>query len=536
MRYSRDVRVSTLVLALITLNGCAATQGAARSELPDGPPFTPHEVGGAVHYESRWATGAGLSSQVRPMPAIGVAVEARAADGRLVAASQVDANGAFSLRIDAPAATLEFVARVRTDAFDVRCTTDAGGQTPHRYRLPWPGPREALAVLIPDMTAESPAGAFHIVDTARRGLIAANEWSGERLPPVFFYWARGITHNWSYYRGEVPEGSGEYGLELMGGEPGRRAVSDTDDHDDVIILHELGHFVMDVLGSDSSTGGSHGGGVLLDPGLVWEEGRASYFAAAVLRAPRYLDSIGLAPTGGLRVAEDLERQSPGPRGNGSEAGTAELLWDLVDGSPGYADRDGDGVALTPAQVLRAMNAMAEVPGAMPCLATFVRFLVDRGDVPEDAMRRLMAIGGQPADLLPAPGVVPWPLALTLGAPIKGEIDARTEPAPSGGGPNVDGNGIDAVRTYRFEVPSDGLLRVRLSIEGSGRADDGTDLDIELRDIRATPIAASTGLASYEAIERTVEAGWYTVYVRDGSGNGRARFTLEVTHVPAPRTP
>ena len=40
-------------------------------------------------------------------------------------------------------------------------------------------------------------------------------------------------------------------------------------------------------------------------------------------------------------AEDLERQSPGPRGNGSEAGTAELLWDLVDGSPGYADRDGD---------------------------------------------------------------------------------------------------------------------------------------------------------------------------------------------------
>src|SRR5436190_20086015 len=110
----------------------------------------------------------------------------------------------------------------------------------------------------------------------------------------------------------------------MGGAPGGQATSDTDEHDEAIVLHELGHFVMDRLSGDSSLGGQHPRGYLIDPGLAWEEGRATWFATAVLGAPPYRDTIGIEPRGSLRVDESLETPEE-PRGIGSETSVAGVL-------------------------------------------------------------------------------------------------------------------------------------------------------------------------------------------------------------------
>jgi hypothetical protein len=385
---------------------------------------------------------------------------------------------------------------------------------------------EPLVLVASETDAEGSAGAFHILDTMLRASTAVRAWTGERLPASYVYWQRGGTHEWSYYRGERPASSGRYLIELLGGESGRQETSDTDEHDEEIVLHEFGHFVMDVLTSDSSPGGTHPAAHLIDPGLAWEEGRASWFAAAVQGAPRYRDTIGIEPHGRLRVDHDFEARGPGPRGIGSEEGVSELLWDLTDGVDGYPDLDQDGVALGPVAVFQGMIELAREPGAYPCIATFLQHLVDRNAVERDALRQLVARGGHPESVFPDGSDLPWPAELALGTAVSGKIDGVSNPAPSGG-PARPGNGFDAVRTFRFQVARRGFLEVGLRINGTGRPEDRQDLDLELRDARADLLEDSSGTSNREQVGRFVEPGWYVVYVRDGGYGNQASFELTV---------
>ena len=524
-------------LGPLLLMGCAsaaalpaASPEGAFDVMTDAGLEQPASVRGRVRFETRAPTPTGASAAKELLAANGIVVRALDAAGREVGLATTDASGGFRLDAGVGATLLELRAELAERAGGharLAVTRDAMGERVHALRVP-------LAEVIDtgDIVArddESPlAGALHILDAMRRGVVAVQEWTGDRLPAFFAYWDRGVTTTWSFYSGERPAGSGRYTIELLGGEPGRRAVTDTDEHDESIVLHELGHFVMDVLTSDSSTGGSHPRGVLIDPGLAWEEGRATWFAAAVQGRPRYLDTIGLEPSGELRVAHDLERgRGDEPKGLGSEAAVAEVLWDLSDGAAGLRDDDFDGVALGPAAVLDAMRELSREEGVFPALPTFLQFLTRTGRVEPSALANLLARSGQPRQLLPGPGEAPpWPVDLTNPGEARGRIDGLTDPAPSGG-PARPSNGLDALAVFRFQVDAEGRFRVRLRITGSGGDADRTDLDLELRDQRAELVAASRGTGSEELISRQLAAGTYVVYVRDGGNGNRADFVLEV---------
>lgn len=458
---------------------------------------------------------------------MGIVVRALDGEGRVLGQAPTDDTGAFDLAAAPGAVTLEVRAELMERIGDharLAVTRDAAGEQVHALRVPW---GEAVDLVARD-DESTLAGALHILDAMRQGVWAVQGWTGDRLPAFFAYWDRGVTTTWSFYRGERSAGSGRYTIELLGGEPGRRALTDTDEHDESIVLHELGHFVMDVLTSDSSSGGTHPSGTLLDPGLAWEEGRATWFAAAVQGRPRYLDTVGLEPSGELRVAHDLERgRDDGMRGLGSEGAVAEVLWDLSDGADGLRDDDFDGVALGPGAVLEAMRELAREEGAYPALPTFLQHLVRSARVAPPALANLLARSGQPATLLPgAAEPPPWPLELTPPNEVQGRIDGLSNPAPSGG-PPLPSNGLDAVHAYRFRVPAPGRFRVQLRIAGSGGSADRTDLDLELRDQRAQLVASSLGTGPEERISRQLAAGTYVVYVRDGGAGNRADYTLRV---------
>jgi len=510
----RTVLPRPLWLSLLLLScgpmGAPASDGAGRV------------VTGRVTYDARHPTEQGASEQVQVRPARWVDVALLAGD-EVLAEGQTDADGRFSIEGPVQADTVRVSARVRVRGHDVAIARDPGGESTHAMEAPIDA---ELALHARDETGD--AGAFHVVDTMLRGMDAVKEWTGRPLPPVFAYWVRGGTREWSFYRGERPTGSGRYALELLGGEPGQASTTDTDEHDEAIILHELGHFVMDRLTSDSSVGGMHPRGARIDPGLAWEEGRASWFALAVLGAPFYRDTIGVQPWGRTRVDEDLEAGEDPVVGYASETTVTMVLWDLID--RGEVDRDADGIALEPGAVLEAMVTHAAEPGSFASLPSFLRHLVDRGRVDEAALTAMLGRTSVPTDdLLVAADALPWPVDVAIGGSRSGKIDGLTQPAPSGG-PNLPITGFDANHTYRVRVTEPGMLVARLRIVGTGRAGEGTDhtdLDLELRDLRADLVADSRTHEPLETVAHFVEPGWYIVKVRDGGQGNRADYTLEI---------
>lgn len=549
MRFS-GLATAHLLWAAIGVVSCAG----APSSFPHAAPA--HTVGapvtglaGRVTYDARRVTKRGLTPTTERRPARFAVVRLVDGRGRVVARSYTDAEGRYRFaRVPRRAAQIEVLASIRPFActtppcpppFSLDVTSDGSGQRPHVLAaslraLPVGAPLDMHASVDPP---HSTGGAFHILDTLLRGSAAVLDWTGRTLPPLFAIWQYEGPSDWSYYRGE--RGRGRFAIELMGGERGRSATTDSDQHDEGIILHELGHFVFDMISTDSSIGGSHPAHVLTDPGVAWEEGRATWFACAVLGEAFYQDAIGIAPQGRLRLDDDIETFTPNAlRGLGSQQTASELLWDLSDGTlpdgtTPLADRDSDGVAIGPAAVLRAMMAQRDVPGSYPSTLSFLRFLVSSGLVTEDAARGLLS---RPVDhrlTYPAAGEADtWPRDLALGTEHDGKVDGVTNPAPSGGSAHPI-NGFDATAAYRVHVPTRGRLTVRLRINGSGTARDHTDLELELRDARADAIDRSVGTTPIETISRVVEPGYYIVYVRDAGTGNRANYRLRVEHQPSP---
>jgi len=488
-------------------------------------PASNRTLAGVVVFESRSPTFRGVSADRSEKPARLVRV--RALDSRGQVLGETSTNDAGEFRIDGAslASRVEVVASIAVDGYDIAVTEDSNGRRPHSFSvMVEPGP---VRIVASDDLPDGRAGALHILDTLLTGERAVRAWLGATLPPLYAYWGRGVTSEWSWFEGEFPTHSGRFKLELLGGAPNARATSDTDEHDEAVVLHELGHFVFDRLSSASSAGGQHPSGHFVDPGLAWEEGRATWFAAIVLGSAIYTDTIGMTPSGRLQAHTDLERRNPPPRGLGSQESVEEVLWDLVDGSQRIpADFDHDGVALDPVEVLRSMIALGREPNAFPCFPTFLRHLVDRGLLDDASMRAVLANGSLPVELLPDDGNTPWPLALEVGdAGHTGRIDSITDPAPSGG-PRLPHTGYDAIHTYRFVVTEPSQLDLSLTIDAAGDESDRSDLDLELRDLRSDEIASSRGTTPAERIARPIEPGHYIIRVVDGGRDGaRARYVL-----------
>lgn len=518
-----------------------------------GAPNVPHaesgndlvEWVGRVQFEARAATPRGASEDTEIRPARWVTVQALGSSGAIVASGLTDWEGNFVLTAPRTATQVVALSAIDKAGHRLSVSPDPLGRRAYGARRPLASPSEPIEVLVQDAPGDSAAAAFQILDTVLRGAEAVHAWTGKTLPPLFVYWGRGVTTGWSYYRGE--RGAGRYALELLAGLHADVDHGDADEYDEAIILHEFGHFVFDHYGTDSSAGGDHPAGYLIDPGLAWEEGRATWFSSAVRSDPVYADVVGRAPYGRMRVRIDIEHEAcdlaradeeqgyakprgPGPvcevrepRGPGSEREVAEILWDLSDGVPSIPDADDDGVALGPAALLRAMFELRDVPGAYPDIAAMLDYLVRSGASDSAAVKRVLEHGGHPVERFLSDS---WLTDIGIPSTTQGKIDGLSQPAPSGG-PNRAQNGIDALDVFRFNVASPAWISAELTIMGRGTAADRTDLDIELRSIRGKLIEGIREAGPSHTISRLLEPGWYVIYVRDGGHGNRAAYELRL---------
>ncbi len=197
------------------------------------------------------------------------------------------------------------------------------------------------------------AAPFSLLDVAHETLnlvLSAN--ANTQFPPLNIFWS---TQN-------APVGGnpdiGEIGTtSYLGGPDGGVFVlglanTDTDEYDQHVIAHELGHYFQDVFSRDDSLGGAHGPGDRLDLRVAFSEGWGNAFSGMVKNDPLYRDSLGLQQQNGFQIDVELNAAVGGNPGWFSEGSVQSLLYDFFDNA---AD-GGDAVALGFAPIHQVMTA------------------------------------------------------------------------------------------------------------------------------------------------------------------------------------
>lgn len=234
-------------------------------------------LAGRITFERRPISASALGAAA-PVPAAGVSVRLETAAGE-AARTLADDDGRYAFEVPgADEAWLRVVAG--TDEPRPADTTDFDDAV-YAVRTD-PFPADAPAAVDVAIALADNAGAFAIFDTVNRALAAA-EAGFERtapLPRARAHWERGRATPWgtSY----LEEGE----LWFLGG------PDDTDEFDEAVVAHELGHFVQTVYPSSTGVPGWPHAGADTDPRLAWQEGWATFFSSLSRDDPWYLDSVG----------------------------------------------------------------------------------------------------------------------------------------------------------------------------------------------------------------------------------------------------
>lgn len=284
-------------------------------------------VSGVVRYADRPFGPLGFTGEIVPRPAAEVVVQVvRLLDGAPVAEGLTDADGAFALDFEALGGphVVRALAEVRHAGFVVR-TRDRDAGNLYALESPPFEPADDAAV---DLLAPADAavgGAFNIVDVARDAFVFIAPHVDRASPPLTYRWQKGeaFACGSCYSRDTIS----------LGGQ-----LEDPDEYDDVIILHELGHYFVAYFSADDSPGGTHRD-LQVSPALAYGEGVAYFFAGLVRGAPHvvdtFLDSVRFIDFEAMTVGgEDLDvlygTTDDTPRGQHREELVAGLIWDAFD--------------------------------------------------------------------------------------------------------------------------------------------------------------------------------------------------------------
>lgn len=312
------LRGALLAAGLAALAACGGGGGAA-------PTPGPATVSGTARYEAVPMDGDGVGlnyAATAARPIRGATVQLLDGGGNVIAATVTDANGAYQFALAGPQ---DVQVRVRAEL-----KRSGGGGASYDVTVRDNTASNALYVL--------DSGLFMASGSASRNLTAASGWGGAgytgtraaapfaildvayqgvqkvltvapaaALPALRVFWSRNNQPaSGSLGAGQIGTSffsagaSGGPALYLLGAEN-----TDTDEYDDHVVAHELGHFLQYALSRDDSIGGSHTDGDKLDMRVAFSEGFGNAWSGMALGSPIYADSTGPGQAGGFffNVAE-----------------------------------------------------------------------------------------------------------------------------------------------------------------------------------------------------------------------------------------
>ncbi|MBI3813316.1 MAG: PPC domain-containing protein [Nitrospinae bacterium] len=180
-----------------------------------------------------------------------------------------------------------------------------------------------------NLTASVSSGAggpFNILDILIDGAeFVVSKNGGFTSGKVKAFWYDGSTDG-TYYN------SATNTLHFLG------KATDSDSYDDMVILHEFGHWIANNFSKDNSPGGDHTVTGHYDIRLAWSEGWATFFACSVRsyagysNPQYYVDTTGESGNGNLLFSYEIETPSYSSyaKGSDNELAVASVLWDIFD--------------------------------------------------------------------------------------------------------------------------------------------------------------------------------------------------------------
>ena len=361
--------------------------------LSDGGPvpdaFVAEDLGpapaffGTVRYEDRPQAMDGFTGAIVPSAAPGIRVELLDDRGEVVETVRTERDGTYAFEASGGA-----VVRASSDVTfgDHRAVVIDRRRRPSLYSVE----ATALEGTATDLLAETGdgGGPFNVLAVSHLAFETYAPYVGAAAPTLAYRWEPGRAFGCgSCYGDDV--------VSLGGGS------DDTDEYDDVIIVHELGHYFVDHYSADSSPGGSHRD-LQVSPVLAYGEGLAYAFAGVILGAPYVIDTF-IDDTRFI----DFEAMTIGgasdPTFTGTTDGTASgdlreeivsgILWDAFD--PAIGSEPFDRVALGEADWMRLLidhfgGSVGDRGASGIDLTDFLDALVCVSGVPADDVAALAA--------------------------------------------------------------------------------------------------------------------------------------------------
>jgi len=297
-------------------------------------------IAGAACYSDQVVNNESLSWSA--MPIRHAQVELLNASDQIVATAVTDELGIYRIAVAQIDLTLQYRLRVLTKGgLSIEASLVKGA-----LGLPYAGATQNFLVSnkgqLVDLIVSSQilSSAFNIYDQ----IITSHHYLLDGIglgdiPSLNAVWYAGSERGSFYCPAAYisPPCDGLHTIHLLG------SAADSDAFDDAVVLHEIGHFILNVFSEDDSPGGIH---YLHDNNqdlrLSWSEGFATAFSSMVRRyagiadADAYADTDGKGvslynyalevPTGGRNVFSP-KTQSGGMAG---ELAVSVVLWDLID--------------------------------------------------------------------------------------------------------------------------------------------------------------------------------------------------------------
>ena len=313
------------------------------------------------------------------------------------------------------------------------------------------------------------AAPFSLLDVAYETLnlvLTAN--ANTQFPPLNIFWS---TQNRPTEPFDPDAGTIITTLYLPGTDGGvfvlGLANTDTDEYDQHVIAHELGHYYQDVFSRDDSLGGAHGAGDRLDFRVAFSEGWGNAFSGMVKNDPLYRDSLGSQQQLGFQIDVELNAAVGGNAGWFSEGSVQALVYDFFDSAA-----DGsDAVALGFPPIHQVMTA--DLPDSEPftSIFAFVTALKTRNSGSAPAIDTLVTQQQIVSATIDALGSTETNNGGdTRNLPVYVPINVADTVRVCSSTANGDYNGLGTRKFLRFSLPAQLRLTFRATAVGTTQKD------------------------------------------------------------------